>query len=96
MGADGGVIFGGRKRPGSTFGRIRWQRWGKANAGGTGIEWANNCNPNCAQGTYENRGVIKLDAWRAVRHHFTRLSVEGPHIHETLVLKHTHYGWYWK
>jgi hypothetical protein len=95
LGADGAVIFGGGKRQGKPFGHIRWQRWGKPNASGTGIEWVNNCSPDCAQGTYQNRGVIKLQGWRAVPHHFTRLTVNGPHIHQTLVLEHNRYAWYW-
>lgn len=96
FGVDVGLIFGGRRRPGKSFGHIGWQRWGEASASGAGIEWVNDCRPNCAQGTWKNRGVIKLHAWRPVYHHFTRLSANGPHIHETLVLKHKGGSWYWK
>ncbi|MGN6171025.1 MAG: hypothetical protein ACTHQQ_23060 [Solirubrobacteraceae bacterium] len=89
MGVDGGVVFGGPRRPGQRFGHVTWRRWGTANANGIAIEWVNNCNPDCAQGTYKNRGATKIHAWRAVRHHFTRMTLRGPRISHTFALKHS-------
>jgi hypothetical protein len=78
------------------LGRIDWDAWGKANASGTGVEWVNNCKPDCADGRYVNWGAIKLHAWRPVPHHFTRLTVNGPRIHHTYVLHRDPYGWFWQ
>lgn len=93
---DGGVIFGGPRHPGQRFGHIHWRSWGKANAYGTGVEWANNCKPSCAGGTYVNKGGIKIHGWRAVQHHFTRLTVNGPALHHPWRLGYSHGSWFWK
>ncbi len=59
--------------------KLRWDSWGPASAVGQGVEWLNNCKPDCASGTFHHHSVPVL-FWRIrpVRHHahevyFTRL-----------------------
>jgi len=59
--------------------KLRWDSWGPASAVGQGVEWLNNCKPDCASGTFHHHSVQVL-FWRIrpVRHHahevyFTRL-----------------------
>ncbi len=95
--ADGGIIFGGPKRPGQRLGHITWQLWTSARANGTGVEWENNCKPDCAQGTYKNRGTVHFRASRPRAHHFTRLSASGasPKSYRAFDLSHSGTTWFW-
>jgi len=40
------------KQPGSQFGRIAWTTWTASKADGIGVVWTDNCEPDCAVGTY--------------------------------------------
>jgi hypothetical protein len=95
--ADGGIIFGGPRRPGQKLGHITWQSWSKTDARGKGVEWVNNCKPDCAQGTYKNRGTIQFHAFRPRSHHFTRLTANGatPKSYRAFKLTHSGSTWFW-
>ena len=62
---------------------LRWSNWGPTRAFGRGVEWTNNCTPNCASGKFLHRHV-RVVFWRIrpvhQRHRhglfrFTRLSI---------------------
>ena len=69
--------------------RLTWSTWGPRVALGRGVEWVNNCSPNCASGKFFHRNA-RVVFWRVrrVHHHhhwvfrFTRLTVG----HETHIL----------
>jgi hypothetical protein len=69
---------------------IIWRRWGTGIATGTGTTHANNCKPNCAQGTYhEYPGTIMLtdpNPWRGDMA-YTRETVSVPAIHYRFTLR---------
>ena len=62
--------------------RLRWSVWGPSAAFGRGVEWLNNCTPNCVGGKFIRHNV-QVVFWRPGRiyrrHHavfrFTRLTV---------------------
>jgi hypothetical protein len=62
----------------TSLAKLRWFTWGPTTALGRGVEWVNNCTPNCAHGRLLHRNV-KVLFWRvkpAPRHQFrfTRLT----------------------
>lgn len=69
---------------------IIWRGWGTGTATGTGTTHANNCKPNCAQGTYhEYSATIMLtdpNPWRGDMA-YTREKVSVPAIHYRFTLR---------
>ena len=61
---------------GSQFGQIDWSTWTASQAVGHGDLWADNCKPNCADGTYFPL-PIKLVATRVRYGAYTRLSISS-------------------
>jgi hypothetical protein len=57
---------------------LRWHYWNKASAYARGTRWADNCIPNCAQGTYK-KSPASLTMWRVRWHsgqrYFTRMTM---------------------
>jgi hypothetical protein len=77
----------------SQFGHIEWTAWTATHATGSGVEWLDNCKPNCAQGTYFPQPV-ELAASRLTDGRYTRLILrfpDGAHT-EHLTLEHTGRG----
>jgi hypothetical protein len=56
------------------FGHMHWVRWRANRASGVGVVWADDCNPDCADGSFHAAGVTNVAAWRRRGHHFTRLA----------------------
>ena len=50
--------------------RLAWTSWNGTEATGTGVEYIDNCIPNCAQGKWQHENAIVV-LWRAepVAHH---------------------------
>jgi hypothetical protein len=79
---DGSLIIGGTaawigrnphpREPGTQFGQIGWSAWTTGHATGVGVEWTDNCKPDCAQGTYYPLPVTVV-ATRALNGVYTRL-----------------------
>jgi hypothetical protein len=44
---------------------LHWSSWNASIAAATGVEWADNCVPNCAHGTWSHR-TADLIFWRSV------------------------------
>lgn len=97
LGATGAVLFGGQRRPSHRFGHIAWRSWANGDAYGKAIYWVDTCKPDCGSGKYANRGKTELHAWRAVQGRFTRLTANGPNVHQTLRLIDVRgvRGWTW-
>jgi hypothetical protein len=91
---DGTAFFGGRRYPGHPFGRLRWKHWGVAWATATGWLYLEHCSPGPCNHTYSH-SYVKLHAWRRVNHRFTRLSAQGPKIHQNFSLARQGRYWYW-
>ena len=47
-----------------SFTKLRWSTWNASIAAGTGVEYVDNCSPNCAQGTWSHR-TVDLILWRS-------------------------------
>ncbi len=69
---------------------ITWQGWGTGTATGTGTAHADNCNPNCAQGTYHQYpGTITLTSpkpWRG-KMAYSRETVSVPAIQDRVTFR---------
>lgn len=50
--------------------KMRWTEWDGSRAVGSGVNWVNNCDPNCVGGKFSKQNVIVI-LWRpeAVRGH---------------------------
>jgi hypothetical protein len=71
---------------GSLYSRdLRWSGWGTARATGRGIAEANNCQPDCAEGTFSAHPVTIVLS-RPVRWHadmvYSRASFSIPSLHD--------------
>jgi hypothetical protein len=70
---DGALFIAGT---GPHYGRIDWSDWTFGSAYGTGVVWGDDCDPNCAAGTYHGFRV-RIWLWRPAlvngREIFTRL-----------------------
>jgi hypothetical protein len=68
------------------YGTIRWTTFGRSSARGRGRVFVNDCDPDCAGGTFSNwKAVIRA---RRVRHgHYTRLSAAYERNGERLVAR---------
>ena len=100
---DGSLIIAGNaawigrnpspQTPGSQFGHIVWTSWTATQATGSGVEWLDNCKPNCAQGTYFPQ-TVELAASRPAAGVYSRLILrftDGART-ERLTLKHLNPG----
>ena len=47
------------------FTRLRWSTWNPSTATATGVLYLDNCEPNCAQGTWSHR-TVDLIFWRSL------------------------------
>jgi hypothetical protein len=47
------------------FTRLRWSTWNASTAAATGVLYVDNCEPNCAQGTWSHR-TVDLIFWRSL------------------------------
>ena len=78
---DGSGILGGFDGTGIGHpGHLRWLSWTTERAVGSGAVWIDNCNPDCASGTFTAHAV-KVTASRPVRGHFTRLTLRYSYRH---------------
>jgi hypothetical protein len=70
------------------YGTIRWTKFRRSGARGRGRMFINDCDPDCAGGTFSNwKAVIRA---RRVRHgHYTRLSAAYERNGERLVARWT-------
>ncbi|MFI9625933.1 hypothetical protein [Streptomyces sp. NPDC052042] len=61
---------------------LRWTRWDRASAEGTGLDAVNDCRPYCAAGTFHTYPVrVRLDRPKSLQgqpglQHFTRLRLD--------------------
>jgi hypothetical protein len=72
---DGSAVLGGFDGSGASHpGHLRWSKWTRREALGSGAVWIDNCIPNCAEGTLSPHAVT-VDAFAPRRGHFTRLTL---------------------
>ncbi len=73
---DGSGILGGfnGKGPYRRFGRLRWSIWNQRQAIGSGAVWLDDCEPDCATGTFHPYAV-KVHVFDPEHGHFTRLTL---------------------
>lgn len=80
------------------FGTFPWGFWNTRHAGGVGVAWLNDCEPSCADGTFEAYRA-NVSVYRVRNHHFTRLLIKftyhGRHITDLRKLQRfgNSYGW---
>ena len=71
---------------------IKWSDWGKAEATGTGEQWSDNCDPDCASGTFHSYGTATVTASDPVNVHgteyYNRVTVDLPVDTGTLAPNH--------
>jgi hypothetical protein len=81
LSGDGTVFVGGhgwkaRGRRILKFGAVQWTSFGGSEATGLGLLWLNDCQPNCAEGSFRHSSAAVTAS--AVRGgHYTRLKVES-------------------
>ena len=73
---DGSGILGGFAAggPNRHFGRLTWTRWTRHEAAAHGAVWLDDCEPNCAEGTFHPYAVT-VRALDPRRGHFTVLTL---------------------
>ena len=73
---DGSGILGGFARTSKRdyFGQLKWSSWTHTQATASGAVWLDNCNPDCAQGTFFPFPVT-IVAFQPSAGHFTRLTL---------------------
>lgn len=49
----------------AAFTQLSWSTWNASVAAATGVQWVNNCLPNCAHGTWSHR-TVDLIFWRSL------------------------------
>jgi hypothetical protein len=74
---DGTGYLGGTDGSGpraSEYGHLTWVRWGRRTAYATGVDWLNDCDPDCAAGTFSAvPATVRLGA---VRHNrYTHMTI---------------------
>jgi hypothetical protein len=57
--------------------KLKWLSWGPVSAFGHGVEWTNDCVPNCASGTFRHHRVQVL-FYRIRPVAITRMSTTSP------------------
>jgi hypothetical protein len=67
-----------------SFTGLHWSTWSTSVAAATGVQYVDNCTPNCAQGTWSHR-TVDLIFWRSVpvkghpgQHGYTQMTVLYP------------------
>jgi hypothetical protein len=95
LSCDDTSVLGGHRTSTYRFGEIHWTSYGSSNAYGRGVWWANNCQPDCANGHWS--GVVdKLHAYRPRRGRFTRLTVTtNKGIRRLRLTRAASVGWVW-
>lgn len=90
--ADGSLALGGiggnGRPPNRRFGHLQWTTWTQTSATATGAEWADDCNPDCATGTFSPYPVT-VRAFAPVDGRFTRMTVRGKNVISDDSYKHT-------
>ena len=81
LSGDGTVFVGGpgwktRGRRVLNFGAVRWTNFGGSEATGLGLLWLNNCQPNCAEGSFRHYSAA-VTATVVRKGHYTLLKVES-------------------
>ena len=81
LSGDGTVFVGGpgwkaRGRRVLNFGAVEWTNFGGSEATGLGLLWLNNCQPNCAEGSFRHYSAA-VTATVVRKGHYTRLKVES-------------------
>ena len=75
LSGDGAFFIAG---VGPRYGQITWNYWNPTSASGTGVAWADDCRPDCADGTHHGFRV-HLWLWRPAllngRAAFTRMKI---------------------
>jgi hypothetical protein len=70
---DGTGIVGGFNGTGASKpGNIRWRSWTANRGVGGGVLWLNDCEPSCAEGTFDAVPVT-VTAFAVIAGHFTKL-----------------------
>jgi hypothetical protein len=82
---DGSGILGGFDgAKGKGFGHLTWTRWTTGSAFGHGADWIDDCQPDCAGGTYTAHQAT-VNAFRPRGGHFTRLTITSSYRGKPLV-----------
>jgi hypothetical protein len=73
---DGSGVLGGFSGTGPypRYGRLKWSGWNSRQAVGSGAVWLDDCEPDCAEGTFHSYAV-KVHAFDPQADHFTRLTL---------------------
>ena len=79
-------------------GHIVWSSWTMTQAVGAGVNWIDNCRPDCARGKYYGHPA-RLRAYRPRNGRFTRLRTRirsnGRWRTQTRTLVYNRGSWYW-
>jgi hypothetical protein len=80
----------------ASFGRIRWSAFNRREAVGRGFLWVNDCDPNCADGTFQQH-TAWIHASSVTRSLYQRLTVrymdDGAVRYDRRILRR--HGTYW-
>jgi hypothetical protein len=72
---DSSGILGGFDGSGIAHpGHLAWKTWTQQRATGSGANWIDDCNNGCQNGNFSAHAV-RVEAFRPVRGHFTRLTL---------------------
>lgn len=84
LSGDGSNFMGAIHGPGKQTGReawrggIGWRTWTATEAIGTGMDWQDDCKPDCASGHYQGQRVT-INAYDVQYGRFTRLAIKARH-----------------
>jgi hypothetical protein len=73
---DSTAILGGFDGTGvyPSFGSLTWTSWTRRLATASGAVWINDCNPDCAGGSF-SPSAVTVSAFKARKRHFRRLTL---------------------
>jgi len=71
---DGTGFLGGIDATDNDWGHLRWKLWTHWRAYAVGVDWLNDCDPSCAEGTFHAHRARVL-ATRVRHSKFTRLKI---------------------
>jgi hypothetical protein len=57
------------------YGSLSWSSWTHGSATASGAVWINDCNPDCAGGTF-SPAAVTVTAFKAKQRHFRRLTIQ--------------------
>lgn len=79
------------------YGRLRWTEYDAGEGRAWGAMWADNCNPDCATGTFTVYGKVYVHVYRPRNGVFTRMTVSGPAFRpsRTFDARHAYGYWQW-